>query len=202
MSDIRPVVVKVGGSLFDLPDLGRRLGHWLDDSGLVQVLLVPGGGPLADAVRTLDRWQNLGDEASHWLALETMTVSASLLTRILSGGVVVQDLAECPQCWAKKQTPILDVLPFMCGDACKPGGLPHSWDVTSDSIAMRVALACRARSLILLKSTEFPQGIDWAEASRRGLVDKHFSRVVTDSGIEVQVVNLRTWQPQPARQEP
>lgn len=49
------VVVKVGGSLFDLPDLGPRLRAWLKTLRTADVLLVPGGGPTADVVRSLDR---------------------------------------------------------------------------------------------------------------------------------------------------
>ena len=62
-----PHVVKVGGSLFDLPGLGPCLRRWLD--GLDgDVILVPGGGPTADVVRTFDRRQVLGQEKAHWLA--------------------------------------------------------------------------------------------------------------------------------------
>jgi aspartokinase-like uncharacterized kinase len=195
MSDHQgPVVVKIGGSLFDVPDLGHRLRRWLDASGLIRVVLVPGGGPLADAVRALDRRQNLGEEASHWLALQAMGVSASFLARILPGGVVVRDLAECPQCWLQKLTPILDALPFAVADEGKPGCLPHSWEVTSDSLAARVAVVLGGGRVILLKSTALPEAVDWSEAGRRGFVDRHFGQLVRGSAVEVQVVNLRTWQ--------
>ena len=189
----RPVVVKVGGSLFDLPDLGHRLRCWLDTNGLVQVVLVPGGGPLADAVRALDRRQNLGEEASHWLAIQALGVGASFLTRILPSGVVVRGLAECPQCWLQRQTPILDALPFAVADEGKPGCLPHSWEVTSDSIAARVAVVLGSGRLILLKSTALPEGIDWAEAGRRGFVDRDFAEVLKGRDIQVEVVNLRLY---------
>jgi aspartokinase-like uncharacterized kinase len=189
----RPVVVKVGGSLFDVPDLGHRLRRWLDANGLLQVVLVPGGGPLADAVRALDRRQSLGEEASHWLAIQAMGVGASFLARILPGSVVVRDLAECPQCWLQKQVPILDALPFAVTDEGKPGCLPHRWDVTSDSIAARVAVVLGAGRLILLKSTALPEGIDWAEAGRRGFVDRNFAEVLRGRDIQVEVVNLRLY---------
>ena len=60
-------VFKVGGSLFDLPDLGQRLA-WLAEAQLSTVLLVPGGGPTAEIIRNLDRRHRLGEEAAHWLA--------------------------------------------------------------------------------------------------------------------------------------
>jgi aspartokinase-like uncharacterized kinase len=66
-----PVVVKVGGSLFDLPDLGPRLEVWL--GARRSVVLVPGGGPTTDVVRALDRTHRLGEEAAHWLALRSIS---------------------------------------------------------------------------------------------------------------------------------
>ncbi len=45
------IVVKVGGSLFDHPALGPGLRDFLQTLAPNEVLLVPGGGPVADAVR-------------------------------------------------------------------------------------------------------------------------------------------------------
>src|SRR5262249_14102412 len=86
-------VVEVGGSLFDVPDLGRRLDRFLNELNEPRVLLVPGGGPAADVVRTLDRAQNLGEEASHWLALRAMTMSAHVLAALVPKTKVIEGLA-------------------------------------------------------------------------------------------------------------
>src|SRR5207248_9110984 len=59
------LVVKVGGSLYDLPDLADRLRRWLSALAAPRVLLVPGGGPTADVIRTFDQRHRLGEEASH-----------------------------------------------------------------------------------------------------------------------------------------
>ena len=61
--------MKVGGSLYDLPDLGPRLRRWLDAHAPREVIVAPGGGPFADVVRDLDRAHRLGEETSHWLAV-------------------------------------------------------------------------------------------------------------------------------------
>src|SRR5689334_11330827 len=73
------IVVKVGGSLFDHPALGPGLRDFLQTLAPREVLLVPGGGPVADAVRKLDRTHELGEEAAHWLALRSLGVTAELL---------------------------------------------------------------------------------------------------------------------------
>src|SRR5262245_19403362 len=84
-----PIVVKVGGSLYDLPDLGPRLQRWLDALHTRSILIVPGGGALADAVRDLDQIHGLGEETAHWLALRALTLNAYFLAALLPGAVVV-----------------------------------------------------------------------------------------------------------------
>ncbi len=78
------IVVKVGGSLFDSPRLGPALRAYLDALAPADVLLVPGGGPVADAVRELDRTHGLGEEAAHWLALRSLGVTKELLLSFTS----------------------------------------------------------------------------------------------------------------------
>jgi len=48
--------------------------------------------------------------------------------------------------------------------------------------------------LILLKSVTLPPGMNWAEASRHGIVDGFFPTVAAQ-GVRARVVNLREWQP-------
>jgi len=182
-------VVKVGGSLYDLPDLGTRLGRWVAQVEDRAIVLVPGGGAAADAVRDLDRTHALGEECAHWLALRALTLNAHFLGSLLPGARVVADAHELPTSTAPL---ILDAHAFARADEGRPGALPHSWDVTSDSIAARFAVVCGARRLILLKSVDFPATISWEEAGRRGLIDAHFARVLAQTRhLDVQTVNLR-----------
>jgi aspartokinase-like uncharacterized kinase len=182
------IVVKVGGSLFDLPDLGPRLRRFLDQLETSAVLLVPGGGITANAVRQLDRWQGLGEEQSHWLALRAMTLNAWLLQALLPNSVVIEELGEYREAMAVGQVPILDAHAFCQADERRSGRLPHRWEVTSDSVAARVAAVFGARRLLLLKSVPLPPGIDWGEAAKRGLVDGYF-RVALGASPLTQV----TW---------
>ncbi len=191
------LVVKVGGSLFDLPDLGERLDRWLETLSTAEVVLVPGGGAAADVVRDLDRCHRLGEERSHWLALRALTLNAHFLAAVVPAAVVIQDLADAPAMWRELRRPILDLLPFALADERRPDHLPHSWSVTSDSLAARVAVVVGARQLILLKSVSFPARPDWHEAAKRGRVDAHFARLTDACAelLEIRAVNLREWQP-------
>lgn len=137
-------VVKVGGSLFDLPDLSGRLKAVLRDM-TDPVLIVAGGGPAADVVREYDRIHRLGEEAAHWLALRACSLNAHLLARLLDLPVVSDVPANEPRA-------IVDLLAFAIAEESRDP-FPHRWDVSSDSMAVCVARRAEASALILLKST-------------------------------------------------
>jgi aspartokinase-like uncharacterized kinase len=188
-------VVKVGGSLYDLPDLATRLHEWLADGWNRGdgVLVVPGGGPPADAVREWDRRHGLGEEKAHWLALRALTLNAHFLASLLPHARVIVDLKTCEPIWSEGRLPVLDVHEFARADDQRLGRLPHTWAVTSDALAARVAVVTQARHLVLLKSTTIPPGMNWTEAGRLGLVDAMFAEVLRDAPAELRVslINLR-----------
>jgi aspartokinase-like uncharacterized kinase len=137
-------VIKVGGSLGAHPAQLRRLMATLARAAQGQCLVVvPGGGSFADAVRRADRRFRLGDSAAHWMAILAMDQHGHLLTQLAPGAALVQsrhDLAPgrlnvlAPSSWLRRADP-----------------LPHSWDVTSDSIAAWIARALGVRRLMLVK---------------------------------------------------
>jgi 5-(aminomethyl)-3-furanmethanol phosphate kinase len=185
-------VLKVGGSLYDLPDLGPRLKAWLEAKGKHRMLLVPGGGDTANSVRAFHRVHRLSEEACHWLALRALALNAFFLADLLGGAPVAggpdQPTAICSSSWIH----ILDPYQFALADERRPGRLPHSWAVTSDSLAARAAVVFGCRRLILLKSVTMPPEMGWPEASRRGHVDSTFPDVVaTAPNLKVEVVNFR-----------
>jgi aspartokinase-like uncharacterized kinase len=180
------VVVKVGGSLYDHPQLGPGLREWV--GGLRgPVLLVPGGGGFADMVRALDRTHRLGDGPAHWLALRAAAVAAHFLADLLPGAAVV----EFPS--GDLRAGVLDPLTFGRLDDRSPDPLPHTWGTTTDSIAARAAAAFRANRLLLLKSVDVPAGTSWEEAAVHGWVDPHFPAVVATHALRVEIVNFRRW---------
>ena len=92
-SPANPVVLKIGGSLLDLPDLPRRLSEWLRQSRIARPLVIVGGGAAADAVRSWDRTYQLGEERAHQLAVESMGLTRLLLQELLDGALTVRDRA-------------------------------------------------------------------------------------------------------------
>jgi aspartokinase-like uncharacterized kinase len=187
MSQPALTVIKVGGSLFDLPDLGARLRALVARLDSPRVILFPGGGGTADVVRTLDRVHKLGEEAAHWLALRALTVNASFLHALLP---------EVPVgAWPNLgDRAILDPWAFAQADEASLGRLPHTWEVSSDSLAARAAHLLDARELLLLKSVAFEEGASWEEAARLGIVDRCFPSAVAQAPrLHVRLWNFRAF---------
>jgi aspartokinase-like uncharacterized kinase len=132
------------------------------------LLIVPGGGPFADAVRDADQRLGLSDAAAHWMAVLAMDQYAHLIAGKLAGGVIVAEAHEIADALSAQpvgQVPVL--APYRWLRETDP--LPHSWDVTSDSVAAWVAARVGARRLVLVK----PPG-----ATGSGLVDAYFARAL------------------------
>ncbi len=183
-------VVKLGGSLLDLDDLGKRLRKWLDRTAPPRTALVVGGGATADIVRDFDLRFRLGEAAAHWLALRALSFNSHLLCSLLVRSEVVTTPTACESCWNSGRTPILDPFAFLTADEGHPDGLPHNWDVTSDSVAARLAELIGANTLVLLKSCPPPsasQATDWAA---RGLVDPWFPQAIRRLS-SVRVIDFR-----------
>jgi probable H4MPT-linked C1 transfer pathway protein len=163
------LVVKIGGGLLAQADcLDHVLSIVASAARECRLLVVPGGGPFADAVRSVDRRMRLSDEAAHWMAVLAMDQYAHLLAGRLACSALVTNVREARRALDAARVPVL--APSRWLQEADP--LPHSWDVTSDSIAAWVAGAVGARRVVLVK----PSG-----AAGEGLVDPHFSRALPES---------------------
>ena len=177
-------VVKLGGGvLAHADDFDRVLEAIAAAARERRLLVVPGGGPFADAVRDVDRRLRLSDDAAHWMAVLAMDQHAYLIASRLPGVVVVAQLSEIVAALDTGRVPVL--APSRWLREADP--LPHSWDVTSDSIAAWVAGAVGARRLILVKPPRHrPSDRTGAtgfcaaspRAVERGLVDAYFARAL------------------------
>jgi aspartokinase-like uncharacterized kinase len=188
------IVIKVGGSLLEWPELPRRLTQFLEDcrvaggSSRPNIALMAGGGPAADLVRTMDRIHGLGDEQAHRLAIDALELNARILASLLPGCTVVERPDEIDRVCDRGQVAVLSPRRFLEeSDGRRTDPLPASWDITSDSIAARLAADLRASRLVLLKSASLPDGADRAEAARLGLVDPFFPSVARQLEIVVYV---------------
>jgi 5-(aminomethyl)-3-furanmethanol phosphate kinase len=165
-----PLVVKLGGSLSDNAALRPLLKELCAASG--RLVVVPGGGPFADAVRTAQAQHHFSDRAAHRMALVAMA----------QYGLMLADLAPRPLrlAWSanavqdeltRLATPVV-WLPDPSRDALE---LEASWNVTSDTLALWLAARLNARRLVLVKSCQRPARQDLAALSEACIVDAAFA---------------------------
>lgn len=155
---MRTIVYKVGGSLLDLPELPRRIAAVLSQRPGTRPLLIVGGGAAADVVRQWDAIHALGEERAHWLALLSMMLGERLLAALLRDSQIVATRAEAEHTWKSGCVPILCAHEFLRTEEPASGDpLPHTWSVTSDSIAAWITHHWPCDELVLLKSVDLPQ---------------------------------------------
>ncbi len=177
MSRLPIRVVKVGGSLFCLADLGERLHRWLAKQVPAHHVLVAGGGALVEQVRQWHLLKPLNEETAHWMCVDLMTVTAHMLHDRLPDMPLIEGDRQLnqhvgqpggtifgPASWLRHSEPNL------------PGTkLPANWNVTSDSIAARLAIVLQAERLVLLKSSLPSSKADIRQLAADGYVDSQLA---------------------------
>jgi aspartokinase-like uncharacterized kinase len=179
------VVIKLGGSYAYSARAAER-SDWLDaiDRCAGQAILVPGGGPFADAVRSAQHELGFDDSAAHHMALLAMEQYGRALAsgrprfkRASSAGEIRGVLADGGvPVWA----------PARMALAAK--NLPESWDLTSDSLSAWLAGVLGASRLLLVKRIAGSRvHLSAAELAAAGLVDPLFPRFLGASGAEAYI---------------
>lgn len=160
-------IVKVGGSLLSLPDLAARLREALTLLDGPAALIV-GGGAAVDTVRDWGTVFDLDEVTAHWLAVDSLSLTARLVCDLLNrdgrDGGPAESVAEIVADWPGVCRAIsCGVIPVV-----NPRGLlssvadersielPESWAVTSDSIAAAIAVHWNVSQFVLLKSVAKP----------------------------------------------
>lgn len=189
---MRTVVYKIGGSLLTLPDLVRRMRRLFEQRAGCRALLVAGGGEAADIVRRWDEIHKLGEERAHLLALKSLALNEWLLNNLLPETRIVSTRTEAETAWQSGCMPILCCNRFLAEEeqGCDMP-LPHTWAVTSDSIAAWITLRWPADELVLVKSTGFPSGERCDENNLSPRVDSYF-RELSPRLPAASWVNLRS----------
>jgi 5-(aminomethyl)-3-furanmethanol phosphate kinase len=150
-------VIKVGGAVAAIPHaLDRVCAELARVSQHHRLLVVPGGGPFADAVRDFQRRVGMSSDAAHWMAILAMDQYAHVLTGRITGAILIEEPGVVMETAAMGRTAVLAPSRWMRSADV----LPHSWEVTSDSIAAFVAGALDAARLILIKPTGTGEIVD------------------------------------------
>jgi 5-(aminomethyl)-3-furanmethanol phosphate kinase len=163
-----PSVVKLGGSLAHSADLPDWLAV-LAEQGAGRAVLVPGGGPFADTVRSAQAIWHFNDATAHHMALLAMQQYGLMLGGLRAELLPVASEAAIRAALAGGRIPVWSPLPM----ALDPE-LETSWRLTSDSLAAWLARRLNAGRLALVKRCTMPDSADPADWAAVGIVDPLF----------------------------
>jgi len=175
-------VIKLGGSHAFAP----HLADWIEAIARLagRIVLVPGGGPFADAVRDAQTRMGFDDGAAHHMALLAMEQYGCALASGRKQFSLADSRAAIDRALISKQVPVW--LPTRTVLASE---IPASWDVTSDSLAAWLAEKIGARRLLLVKHGQPSGGTARVpELVARGIVDAAFPRFLPASRIATFVL--------------
>jgi aspartokinase-like uncharacterized kinase len=178
-------VLKLGGSLAR----AAELPHWLSTcAGLGgRLVVVPGGGPYADAVRGVQALWEFPDARAHAMALSAMELYAQQLCAMESRLVTAASRETIRQVLSDGGVPVWLPRAMVLADA----GIPQNWSATSDSLAAWLAVRLAARLLILVKRIEAGSG-DFAALAAAGVVDTAFPSFAARVPA-VRIVHAGAW---------
>ncbi|MHA1937631.1 MAG: amino acid kinase family protein [Candidatus Thorarchaeota archaeon] len=142
------LVIKVGGSLMNHPYQLRQILKIISVVAEQRsVIVIPGGGTFADQIRDLHTRKYLSNSGAHWLAIRCMDLNGSIMADIQSS-LSFYSRADAFDKWTEGKSFIIQPYKLLKSY----DRLPHSWDVTSDSIALWMGIQGDADAVILLKS--------------------------------------------------
>lgn len=182
-------VVKIGGSLLG----SRELARWLElivkfSDG--KVIIVPGGGLFADAVRDAQTQSNLNDHTAHKLAVLAMDQFGLLLAGLNPGlATASSELEIAERTWQHRGIVWLPSQMVLADDT-----IPQNWDVTSDSLSAWLANKIGAEQLVLVKSRQLPptkpgSAMPLQKLMEEDLIDKQFIEFATGQNYKIWALN-------------
>jgi 5-(aminomethyl)-3-furanmethanol phosphate kinase len=180
MSDV--TVVKLGGSHAG----SQRLGGWLDALAGCggRVVLIPGGGAFADAVRQAQPKLGFDDATAHHMALLAMEQYGRALASLRRGFRIAASITAIRCALRDGRVPVWAPTAMVL----RAKEIPASWDVTSDSLAAWLAGQIGVRRLLLIKYTAHGDApASAADLAACGVVDRAFPRFLAASGAEASI---------------
>jgi aspartokinase-like uncharacterized kinase len=179
-------VVKLGGSLMGTASL---IG-WLDaltQFGDGKVVIVPGGGVFADAVRDAQAKTGIDDVTAHQMALVAMDQYATLMTGLNADLVMASSELEIAECGWQHRAVVWKPSLMVLADR----DLPMNWDFTSDSLAAWLAAKLNAVHLLVVKSMDVmgAETVDVKDLIFEGVVDRCFESFIAQKTFKTWLVS-------------
>lgn len=186
-------IVKIGGSLF--PQEAVNLSKALVGKS---VMVICGGGELANLLRQYDERMDYSDTTAHKSAILCMDILGMLLADKVPGAEGVHSIDQAEKTLNGGKLPILIPSQFLFGK----DPLEHSWRVTSDSLSLYIAHRLKAKLLIatdvdgiydhkpskdtqLIRNISAKKLLDFGETS----VDEFLAGLLLQYGSSCYVIN-------------
>jgi dihydroneopterin aldolase len=182
---LRPglAIVKLGGSLATSPHLREWLTAITAEAGAI--VIVPGGGAFADAVRGVQAAMRFDNVAAHELAMVAMTQFGRALKSLNPALRLAASLAAIHRTLREGRVPV-----WSPERMARAAGLPETWELTSDSLAAWLADALGAERLVLVKHGSFAaRRVGVQDLAQRGVVDSLFPRFIRDKRFRVSLAS-------------
>ncbi|PXW91568.1 amino acid kinase family protein [Sphaerotilus hippei] len=176
-------VVKLGGSLSTDPALPAWL-ELLAGLGSGRVVIVPGGGGLADEVRRLQSHWAFDDLPAHNMAILAMAQNAYLMQALQPGLQIVCAEVDIVRVLRLGRTALWAPLVLLRQTADET----TNWDVTSDSIALALARHLNAERLVVVKRCEVGNA-SAQELVDQGVLDLHFAQLAHHAAFPIDVID-------------
>lgn len=153
----KSIIVKIGGKILEnRENLESTLSQFkllLNDDILQKVIVIPGGGSLADFIRSMDDKLNIGDDLAHWMAIYAMNHNGVELCKNFSEIGLIDNYGKLQTCLESESEKWISVfLPY--DYLAREDQLPHSWEVTSDSITLYLADKLKLKECYLIKDVD------------------------------------------------
>lgn len=178
-------VIKLGGSLCGSPLLLEWLAA-ISEHGKGRVVVVPGGGPFADAVRVAQQQTGFDDVTAHRMALLAMEQFAHMLANLNADFIPTKVQADIESVLKLNKIPVW--LPAEM--ALAADDIPASWDMTSDSLAAWLATQIGATKLFLVKSCDVPDGeLNLEKLAQQKIVDPLFPHFAAGRGFSIKILS-------------
>jgi len=176
-------VVKLGGSLVGSAGLPDWLDALADCAG--RVVVVPGGGPFADAVRAAQPPMGFDDRAAHHMAVLAMEQFGCALASLHERFKRAQSIAAIRRMLRGRAVPVWAPIRM----ALAAPEIPASWDVTSDSLAAWLAGKIDAKRVLLVKPIQLGhESVSLEELVSRGVVDPALPWFLRESGASAAIL--------------
>lgn len=145
-------IFKIGGTVLENPiylkNTFTQLHKLVEENFIKAIIVIPGGGSYANFVREIDQELSIGDAIAHWMAIYTMNYNGYIIRQKYPSIILTENIDELKT--ADRAFSLF--LPFKYLKKHDP--LPHSWDVTSDSITLYIAHKLDLRECFLVKDVD------------------------------------------------